>query len=323
MPHANPSKLAKASANALISQRRGPPVSAGELMAVAALGSIALGASGLLGRRRRGARSATKREPVTDCAEGLKDGAIVLAASVLLDSAFEHFRGNYRNRAMYLAPVTAAASAAVSLNRKTPRPVRTAVAAAAGGVGISGLAFHLYNILKRPGGLSWDNLFYAAPAIAPGALALSGFLGYTASHLENAMEKTGSERTRREIGPALGLLTAGGIVATVAEAALLHFRGSYHNPFMYVPVTVPPAAAATLAVASLKSDRTDSARLAAGLGCHRHRRRARLRVPRLRCPPQHGRLAQLATKPLCRSPHPGAAELHRFGHRQDSACFAC
>jgi hypothetical protein len=28
---------------------------------------------------------------------------------------------------------------------------------------------------------------------------------------------------------------------------LLHFRGAFHDPFMYVPVTVPPAAAALLA----------------------------------------------------------------------------
>ena len=25
---------------------------------------------------------------------------------------------------------------------------------------------------------------------------------------------------------------------------MLHFRGAYHNPFMFVPVTIPPAAAA-------------------------------------------------------------------------------
>ena len=30
-------------------------------------------------------------------------------------------------------------------------------------------------------------------------------------------------------------------MGTVAEAGLLHFRGAYHDPFMYLPVTVPPA----------------------------------------------------------------------------------
>ena len=33
-----------------------------------------------------------------------------------------------------------------------------------------------------------------------------------------------------------------GLLGTVGEAALLHFRGAYHNPFMVVPVTLPPAA---------------------------------------------------------------------------------
>ncbi len=252
MPKAMPPALARASTNALISDRRGPPVSGGSLVAMAALGCVAAGAFGALSRRHSDERDAQTREPVADCAESLKDGAVMLAGSVLLDSAFEHFRGNYRNRAMYAAPATAAVSMAASLHRGVPRPLRTVIAAWSGAVGIAGLAFHAFNVMKRPGGLSWNNLFYAAPAIAPGAMALSGFLGYAASHLERAYEKSGSTRTRREIGPALGLLMAGGIVSTVAEAALLHFRGAYHDPFMYAPVTVPPAAAAALAIASVK-----------------------------------------------------------------------
>lgn len=254
MPKANSSKIVQASAGVLMSQRRGPPISGDSLVAIAALGCITAAAFGALSRRRSGERAEATRDPVSDCAESLKDGAVVLAASVLLDSAFEHFRANFRNRAMYVAPATAAVSMAASLNRNVPRPLRTTIFATAGAVGVAGLAFHAYNILKRPGGLSWNNLFYAAPAIAPGAMALSGFLGYAASHLEHALEHAGSERTRREIGPALGLLMAGGMVSTVAEAALLHFRGAYHDPFMYAPITVPPVAAAALAVASLKTN---------------------------------------------------------------------
>src|SRR6185312_11933000 len=40
--------------------------------------------------------------------------------------------------------------------------------------------------------------------------------------------------------------TAAGLLGTSAEAALLHFRGAYHDPFMYVPVTVAPVAAAAM-----------------------------------------------------------------------------
>jgi hypothetical protein len=236
---------------ALISPRRGPPVSDKTLVGAAMVGCLTAGLFGLVSRRRRPQRARADADPVAACAEGLKDGAVMLSGSVLLDSAFEHFRGNYRNRAMYVAPVTAALSLAASINRSVPRPLRTGIFATAGTVGVAGLAFHAYNIMKRPGGLSWNNLFYAAPAIAPGAMALSGFLGYAASHVESAMEKTGSERTRREIGPVLALLVAGGIIGTVAEAALLHFRGAFHDPFMVVPVTVPPIAAAALAVAAV------------------------------------------------------------------------
>ena len=246
------SKSVAQAQSVVVSPRRGPPVSSGALVGVAALGCVAAGLFGVLSRRRRRERDRVQIDPVTACADGLKDGAVMLAGSVLLDSAFEHFRGNYRNRVMYAAPATAAVSLAASLNRNVPRRLRTAVFATSGTVGVAGLAFHAYNIMKRPGGLSWNNLFYAAPAIAPGAMALSGLLGYAASHLEHASQKVGSERARREVAPALGLLLAGGMVSTVAEAALLHFRGAYHDPFMYAPVTLPPVAAATLAVASLK-----------------------------------------------------------------------
>ena len=32
----------------------------------------------------------------------------------------------------------------------------------------------------------------------------------------------------------------------MGEAGLLHFRGAYHNPFMAIPVTLPPIGAALL-----------------------------------------------------------------------------
>ena len=48
-------------------------------------------------------------------------------------------------------------------------------------------------------------------------------------------------------GRAIAGVAAIGIAGTVAEAALLHFRGAYHNPAMFLPVAVPPIAAASLA----------------------------------------------------------------------------
>ncbi|XAO72148.1 MAG: hypothetical protein AAYR33_04430 [Acetobacteraceae bacterium] len=36
-------------------------------------------------------------------------------------------------------------------------------------------------------------------------------------------------------------MTSSDLIGTTAEAWLLHFRGSYHNPAMYLPVTMPPS----------------------------------------------------------------------------------
>ena len=38
--------------------------------------------------------------------------------------------------------------------------------------------FHLYNITRKPGGFSWQNVFYSAPIGAPAALSLSGLMGF-------------------------------------------------------------------------------------------------------------------------------------------------
>ena len=39
---------------------------------------------------------------------------------------------------------------------------------------------------------------------------------------------------------------------TVGEVLLLHFRGAFQDPFMYVPVTLPVAAGASLAAAAIR-----------------------------------------------------------------------
>jgi hypothetical protein len=54
-------------------------------------------------------------------------------------------------------------------------------------------------------------------------------------------------------GRMLGLVTALGLLGTSGEAGLLHFRGSFQNPAMYLPVTMPPVAAALMANAALST----------------------------------------------------------------------
>ena len=47
-------------------------------------------------------------------------------------------------------------------------------------------------------------------------------------------------------GRMLAAGAAGGLAGTVGEAGLLHFRGAYHDPAMFLPVTLGPLSAALL-----------------------------------------------------------------------------
>lgn len=179
----------------------------------------------------------------------------LLACSVLTDSAMEHYRGAFSNLAMYVPPVVATFSLGAGLHGGVDRHARThtlrhAIYWGATLSGVAGTGFHLYNIMKRPGGWSWQNLFYAAPLGAPMALLLSGALGAAAERLRN--QPTRAPRLLgMPAGRALGLLSGIGLAGTTAEAALLHFRGSFQHKAMYAPVSIPPTASALLIHASL------------------------------------------------------------------------
>jgi hypothetical protein len=197
---------------------------------------------------------------VSTAARQLNLGTALLALAVLADSAVEHYRGSFQNRAMYAPLASATLALAGSLHgtmdkRAAPHPVRDAIYAIAAVTGMAGLGFHAYNINKRPGGWSWLNLFYAAPLGAPLALTLSGFLGRGA---EKARALDGRRPTKMlglPLQRLLAAVSAAGLMGTVGEAALLHFRGAYHNPAMVLPVTVPPVAATLLGAAAIAPSR--------------------------------------------------------------------
>jgi hypothetical protein len=176
-------------------------------------------------------------------------GAALLSLSVLADSGVEHYRGSFQNRAMYIPLGVSALAFAASLfgvadTRRRSHVVRDSLYGIAALTGVIGLGFHGYNILKRPGGMSWLNLFYAAPVGAPVALLLAGALGRSA---ERVREDRSSRILGRPASETLALLTSAGLAGTVAEAGLLHFRGAFQNPGMFLPVALPPAAAGLLA----------------------------------------------------------------------------
>lgn len=230
-------------------------------------------------------------------ARRLYQAAAMLAASVLSDSALEHYRGGFENPGMFTPLASAAVVLACALRgagrdvastpsaprlvppaarardrapaharlparrtdrldaaqpgatarNATTRMAATVPYATACAVGAAGLGFHAYNVLRRPGGLSWANLFYAAPLGAPAALLLAGVIGLAARPIAAGAPTLAGLPS----GRALCGLAAFGLAGTSAEAALLHFRGAFQHPAMWVPVTVPPVTAALLASAAL------------------------------------------------------------------------
>ncbi|SAL66673.1 hypothetical protein [Caballeronia humi] len=212
-------------------------------------------------RRGTGAGSSSGGETAVhlDAARSFNRSSALLALSVLADSSIEHYRGSFSNKAMYTPLITSVLSLAAGVHggtdnvAKTHR-VRHAIYLAAASAGLAGTGFHIYNITKRPGGVSWHNLFYAAPIGAPVALLLSGALGAVAERLrdEPAVEP---QLFGMQAGRALGLVAAFGLAGTVGEVALLHFRGSYQNPAMYAPVTAGPLACVLLTHAALAAPR--------------------------------------------------------------------
>ncbi|WP_237452057.1 hypothetical protein [Qipengyuania algicida] len=193
---------------------------------------------------------------IVTAARRLNRASGMIAGSVLIDSAMEHYRGNFSNRAMWTPLATAAMTIGASAHGLGDRQhgahtVRDTIYSTAGAVGLVGTAFHIYNITKQVGGLSWQNLFYAAPLGAPAAITLSGITGFLAERVRHNRPGT----PELIFGYPAGQVVAGGtalsLLATSAEAGLLHFRGAFHNPAMLLPVTMPPISAALLLRAAL------------------------------------------------------------------------
>jgi hypothetical protein len=179
----------------------------------------------------------------------------MIAASVLADSAVEHYRGSFHNKAMVAPLLTAALSLAVSAHgnadkRPSAHRARDSVYVAAALTGLVGTCFHIFNIGKKPGGFSWQNLFYSAPIGAPAALILSGATGFLAERVRDTTPGSAPTIGGVSAGRAVAAATGIGLLGTVAEAGLLHFRGAYHDPFMYLPVTIPPLTAAMIGAAA-------------------------------------------------------------------------
>jgi hypothetical protein len=183
-------------------------------------------------------------------ARSLHGAAALLCASVLADSAVEHYRGAFRNPAMFGSLGSSSLGLLTGLSGAMGwRGGRRSLYLVTIAAGLAGTGFHLYNLAKRRPKAGWNELFYDAPLGAPSALTLAGVIGLAADRLDHAPEE-GSR-----VGRFLAGLISLGLAGTVGEAGLLHFRGAFQNPAMYLPVTVPPVAAALVASAAAGAPR--------------------------------------------------------------------
>ena len=237
---------------------------------------------------------------------------------MLIDSAMEHYRGGFHNKAMWTPLVTSSLSIAVSIHglsdkRHGAHPVRDLVNALAGLVGAIGTGFHLYNVTKKVGGFNWQNLFYSAPLGAPAAMSLSGLIGFLAERVRDNEPEGEPEVFSLPAGKVVAATTAMSLLGTTAEAGLLHFRGAFHNPAMLLPVTMPPVAAALLGAATVGDATKDRKVSRLWDGGHRGNGRRGCRISRLWRVARHGRMAQLAAECHCRPTAACAALLYRSG----------
>ncbi len=198
----------------------------------------------------------------------LNTAAATLAASVLTDSAAEHYRAGFHNRAMFIAPAVSAATltsaTACAFTSRGRGVLARGVFAASVVTGLAGFGFHMVNVSRRVGGWNSANVFHGAPIAAPLAITMAGLLGIAASRVASSDPSNDARlplpSCARSPAAALGSLSALGLAGTTMEAGTLHFRGAFQNPFMYAPVAIPPIAAVTLATATLtRSSRAHSA----------------------------------------------------------------
>ena len=250
-------------------------------------------------------------------ARQLHGAATVLGASVLMDSAVEHYRGSFKNTAMVLPLISSALNIVsglhgISASESDSHKGRTLAYLAAIGIGTIGTGFHVYNVTKRVGGVRWENFFYGAPLGAPAALMLSGMAGLAADRLAGNAKRRG-EATLFDLpaGRVLAAFTSLGLIGTVGEAGLLHFRGNFQNPAMYLPVVLPPVAAVVMAEAALGAIASQTMAGANLPWDHFRYWLRRRRLSLLRRVARDGRLEKLATERCRWAPDSGASKLCR------------
>jgi hypothetical protein len=83
------------------------------------------------------------------------------------------------------------------------------------------------------------------------AILLAGLLGVAAERVRDRPLAKPPRLLGLSAGRTVAAVSSIGMLGTVAEAGMLHFRGAFQNPAMLLPVTVPPVAAGLLGQVAL------------------------------------------------------------------------
>jgi hypothetical protein len=185
----------------------------------------------------------------------------VFTALLWIDNVTEHYRGSFRRRLMWVPVVANPAVAVVALaSAWSPsalwRRLFLTASATQVAVALVGFVEHHRGIDSRPGSGARGyvyNSWYGPPVFAPLQYLGFGVLGLLATVPHSAV---GPLLRRLSLRRLLRLFTAVNVPPLWAEIAYFHARGTYQDPFQWLPVAALPVAGAASAVAAARD--TDS-----------------------------------------------------------------
>ena len=169
---------------------------------------------------------------------------VYLTLLIIAEAFVGHYRRGFALRAQYAPFVSGgllSATALVTIFAPWFSPANVALQLAGWLAIVSGFVgfgfHHYYGIAKKPGGHNWllHYLMYSAPALAPLGLTITGMLALiTARGLANQSNISGIN-----LRTALLISLAIAIAGATLQATILHYRGAFNNPVMFVPLIVP------------------------------------------------------------------------------------
>lgn len=179
----------------------------------------------------------------------------IFTGLIWVDNLTEHYRGDFRRRLMWVPvvanPAVAGVALASALSRRSRwRQLFLAASVAQVVVSLVGFVEHQRGIERQPG-KGWQaylyNAWYGPPVAAPLQYLGFGILGLIATLPRRALAPLLSAMSLRRL---LRLYTAVNVPPLWGEIAYLHARGSFQDPFQWLPVVVLPAAGTASAVAA-------------------------------------------------------------------------